>query len=86
MMVRRRVFEQAGGFFEGYGIGYFEDVDLCMTIARNGHKVYIDTDAQAWHYVGSSMKLVERPPLQFIEMILHTRHSNDFRWSEYDLY
>jgi GT2 family glycosyltransferase len=86
MMVRRRVFEQAGGFFEGYGIGYFEDVDLCFTIARNGHKVYIDTDAQAWHYVGSSMKLVERPPLQFNEMILHTRHSNDFRWSEYDLY
>lgn len=84
-MVRRRVFEQAGGFFEGYGTGYFEDVDLCMTIAKLGHKVFIDTDAQAYHYVGSSMKQVERPPMQFNEMILHTRHPNDFRWSEYDI-
>lgn len=85
-MVRRKVFEQSSGFFEGYGIGYFEDVDLCMTITKLGHKVFIDTDAQAYHYVGQSMRQVERPPLQFNEMILHTRHPNDFRWSEYEIY
>ena len=85
-MVRRKVFEQSSGFFEGYGIGYFEDVDLCMTITKLGHKVFIDTDAQAYHYVGQSMRQVERPPFQFNEMILHTRHPNDFRWSEYEIY
>jgi hypothetical protein len=84
-MVRRKVFEQAGGFFEGYGMGYFEDVDLCMTIAKLGHKVWIDTDAQAWHYVGQTMSKIERPPLQFNEMVLHTRHSADFRWSEFEM-
>jgi len=85
-IVRRKVFEQAGGFFEGYGTGYFEDVDLCMTIAKNGHKVFIDTDAQAYHYVGSSMRQVERPPLQYNEMLLHVRHPNDFRWSEFEIF
>jgi O-antigen biosynthesis protein len=85
-MVRRRIFEQAGGFFEGYGAGYFEDVELCFTIAKLGHKVFIDTDAQAYHYVGQTMKGEVMPPLQFNEMILHTRHPNDFRWSEYEMY
>jgi GT2 family glycosyltransferase len=64
-MVRRPVFEKAGGFFEGYGIGYFEDVDLCFTIAKLGYKVFIDTDAQAYHYVGQSMRQAQRPPIQF---------------------
>lgn len=85
-MVRRQVFDKAGGFFEGYGTGYFEDVDLCFMIAKLGMKVFIDTDAQAWHHVGQSMKQVERPPMQFNEMILHTRWAGAFRWSEYDLY
>jgi len=85
-MVRRSVFENARGFFEGYGTGYFEDVDLCMTIKQLGWKVFIDTDAQAWHYTGQSMKQVERLPMQYNEMILHTRHSNDFRWTEYEFY
>jgi GT2 family glycosyltransferase len=85
-MVRRGVFEKAGGFFEGYGTGYFEDVDLCFTIAKMGHKVFIDTDAQAWHYVGMSMRQVERPPMQFNEMILHVRHPGEFRWSEFEIY
>jgi len=84
-MVRRRVFEQAGGFYEGYQMGYYEDVDLCMTIAKNGHKVFIDTDAQAYHYGGQTMKNEERPPMQFNEMVLHTRHVNDFKWSEFEM-
>jgi GT2 family glycosyltransferase len=85
-MVRRSVFEKAGGFFEGYGTGYFEDVDLCFTIAKLKYKIFIDVDAQAIHYVGSSMRQVKRPPLQFNEMILHTRHPDGFSWSEYSMY
>lgn len=85
-MVRRSVFEKAGGFFEGYGTGYFEDVDLCFTIRDLGYKVFIDTDAQAYHYVGSSMMQVQRPPLSFNEGLLHVRHPNSFRWTDYEVY
>lgn len=85
-MARRTVFEKAGGFYEGYGVGYFEDVDLCFAIAKLGYKVFIDTDAQAHHYVGASMKQVERPPVTFNEMILHTRYPNSFRWTDYEIY
>ena len=85
-MIRRKVFEQSNGFFEGYGTGYFEDVDLCFTIAKMGYKVFIDVDAQAYHYVGQTMKQIERPPMQYNEMVLHTRFPNGFRWSEFEMY
>jgi GT2 family glycosyltransferase len=85
-MVRRSVFNQAGGFYEGYGTGYFEDVDLCFGIAKLGKKVYIDTDAQAWHYVGTSMMQVQRQPMQMNEMLLHTRFPNSFRWTDFEMY
>jgi GT2 family glycosyltransferase len=85
-MVRRKLFEKAGGFFLGYGKGYFEDVDLCFTLTEMGFKIFIDTDAQAIHYTNQTMKDETLPPLQFNEMILHTRHPNTFRWSEYGMY
>lgn len=84
-MVRRGAFENTGGFFEGYGTGYFEDVDLCFMIKKLWGSVFIDTDAQAFHYVGQSMKQVERPPMQFNEMILHTRWPGAFTWSEFEM-
>jgi GT2 family glycosyltransferase len=84
-MVRRKLFEKVGGFFEGYGKGYFEDVDLCFSLAQLGFKIFIDTEAQAVHYTNQTMKDMELPPLQFNEMILHVRHPNSFRWTECDI-
>ena len=53
-IVRRKVFSDTGGFFEGYGMGYYEDVDLCMEIRKLGYRVFIDTEATAIHYVGAT--------------------------------
>lgn len=78
-MVRRKIFNLAGGFFEGFGMGYFEDVDLCLEIRRLGHRVFIDTDATATHYVGSTFaKNKIQAPFEQNKMILRARKQNLF--------
>ena len=48
MLVRRNVFEQAGGFDEGYRNG-FEDVDLCLKIRKLDWKVVYQPQSVLYH-------------------------------------
>lgn len=76
-MVRRSVFLKAGGFFEGYGKGYFEDVDLCLTIRSMGHKIWIDTQATATHYTGATFIKKNQPAnMQVNRLILLQRRGS----------
>lgn len=76
-MVRRNVFIKAGGFFEGYGKGYFEDVDLNLTIRSLGFKVFIDAESIATHYTGATfIKRQEPVNMEFNKTILRSRKSN----------
>lgn len=73
-MVRRNVFLKSGGFFEGYGRGYFEDVDLCLTIRNMGFKVWVSTEATATHYTGATfIKKNEPVPMEVNRMLLIQR-------------
>jgi O-antigen biosynthesis protein len=54
LMVRKPLFIQAGGFFEGYGLGTFEDCDLCLSIRQMGYNIVIDTSTYAIHYTGAT--------------------------------
>lgn len=81
-MVRRNVFLRAGGFFEGYGMGYFEDVDLNLTIRTipNGlgsnYRVFVCADAQATHYTGATFIKRQQPTnMEVNRMILLQRKS-----------
>lgn len=76
-MARRDAFIRAGGFFEGYGLGYFEDVDLCLSVRQLEYTVWIETTATATHYTNMSMMKSEvRPNLNFSKMIFMQRNSN----------
>jgi GT2 family glycosyltransferase len=73
-LARREAFYQAGGFWEGYGLGYFEDVDLNTTLRENGWKIWIEADAVATHYTNQSMLKADRPvSMQQNEMIFIAR-------------
>jgi GT2 family glycosyltransferase/Flp pilus assembly protein TadD len=48
MLVRRTVFEQAGGFDEGYRNG-FEDVDLCLKIKKLAWKIVYQPKSVLYH-------------------------------------
>jgi GT2 family glycosyltransferase len=41
LAVRKQAYEQAGGFDEGFGIGGFEDDDLCLSLRERGWKLVI---------------------------------------------
>lgn len=76
-MVRRELFKRAGGFFEGYGLGYFEDVDLCLTLRQMGHRIFIDTNAVADHHTNSSMLKANQPiPMYQNKMLFQMRKGN----------
>ncbi len=57
MLVRREVFEQAGGFGECF-IHCGEDLDLCYRIRRAGWKVYFVPEARVVHLRGQSSRQV----------------------------
>jgi hypothetical protein len=53
LAIRRKVFEQIGGFDEGYFM-YYEDVELCRAILAAGWKIYFLPQARVYHRGGQS--------------------------------
>ncbi len=83
-IIRRHLFYRAHCFYEGYGKGTFEDVDLALTLRRMTVRIYIDTNAIGTHYVGATATMLKQPfPLAQNMMILQQRHLQDFVWDEW---
>jgi GT2 family glycosyltransferase len=54
MMVRKKFWLRNSGFFEGYGLGTYEDVDLCYAAAEAGYKVIVDIEAVGYHFTNAT--------------------------------
>lgn len=52
LMVRRELFMHLGGFDPEYSPGYYEDVDLCFSIRKEGRKVLYEPRSVAIHFEG----------------------------------
>ncbi len=52
-MMRRSVFEEVGGFDEGYFL-YLEDMDLCLQVHRKGYRNIYFPKAEIVHLFGGS--------------------------------
>jgi GT2 family glycosyltransferase len=55
MMVKRRAFEQVGGWDEGYFL-HVEDLDLCLSFTRAGWRIVFVPDAPVRHVKGASSR------------------------------
>ena len=55
LMVRRAVWQELGGFDEGFFPLWFEDVDFCRRAADRGHRLYYVPEAVARHRGGHSI-------------------------------
>jgi N-acetylglucosaminyl-diphospho-decaprenol L-rhamnosyltransferase len=56
MLVRRRAWEEVGGFDTAYFM-YLEDVDLCWRIGQAGWRVAFEPGAEVTHVQGASTRL-----------------------------
>lgn len=54
LLVRREAMEQIGGFDENFFM-YFEDVDLCLRLRKQGWKIYYNPDVSITHIGGASV-------------------------------
>jgi len=55
MLLRRSAFDEVGGFDGSYFM-YFEDMDLCLRLARAGWKIVLEPRAIVEHVVGGSTR------------------------------
>jgi GT2 family glycosyltransferase len=74
MLMRRNVFETAGGFCSRYFM-YAEDVDLCYRLHRQGYRVYFMSAVRVIHFGGASSRQVARSRFSTVMM-----HESAFRF------
>lgn len=89
LLVRRELWDKAGGFFEGYGIGTFEDIELCFAVRMFGQKVFVNTNAKGYHYTGATAEKKQvKYPLQQNALIFRTRwaQSGLYKWTDWEFF
>lgn len=84
LMTRRNIWQEVGGFFEGYGVGTWEDVDYCLTVRVLKYKIRYEPTAVGYHWVGASA--IENKvayPLNDNSQIFHYKFQGKLFWSEW---
>lgn len=84
MMVRRSGFVKAKGFNEEYGLGTYEDIDLCLVMRDLGYNIIVNTGATATHFVGATVeKYKVGYPMNINRLIFGQRWSNRLPYTEW---
>jgi GT2 family glycosyltransferase len=84
MMVRRSLFVQAGGFLEDYGMGTFEDVDLCMMSRELGLNVVTVPAAEAVHYTNATAEQLKLGfPMHINDSLFKARWGSKLIWWDF---
>jgi GT2 family glycosyltransferase len=86
LMVRRNLFRDLGRFFEGYGLGTFEDIDLCLAARDLGYNVIVEPKAKGVHYTAATSREYDMyHPLQTNKMIFMQRWQPKLMWTEWNI-
>jgi GT2 family glycosyltransferase len=87
ILVRRKAWQEAHGFFEGYGMGTYEDVELSLTFRQLGYTILYEPKASGHHYVGaSSLEYKIQFPLGVNRELFIQRNMGRFGWSDWARY
>jgi GT2 family glycosyltransferase len=73
LLVRRRAFNDVGGFDPAYGLAYFEDADLCLALADHGYRSAYEPDSKVTHVRG-------KPRAEVLQLALRNRALFERRW------
>lgn len=84
LMVRRSIWTELKGFLEDYGMGTYEDIDLCLKCREANHNVIVVPQARAIHYTGATAEKYQlNYPLSLNKMIFTQRWVGKLPWTEY---
>lgn len=84
LMIQRKIWIKAKGFFLGYGQGCYEDMDLCLTVRELGYNVVVRTDAVGVHYTGATAEKYQIPyPMEYNRMTFMQRWAHKLNYTEY---
>lgn len=84
LMTRRRLFVEAKGFLEDYGLGTYEEVDYELTLRQAGYKIIYEPRAVGYHYVAASA--IENKmsfPINQNYQLFRLRWNNKIPWTEW---
>ncbi len=73
LLVRRRAFNEVGGFDPAYGLAYFEDADLCLALAAHGYRSVYEPASSVTHLRG-------KPNAHLLNLALRNRALFERRW------
>jgi len=60
LLVRRRAFDDVGGFDAAYGLAYFEDADLALALAAHGYLSMYEPSSSVTHVRGTPSEALLR--------------------------
>lgn len=89
LTIRRELFSKVQGFDLIYGMGTWEDVDLCMKVRAAGHRIYVNTHATGYHYVGATQEKKQRGfPLHQNRLTFQSKWQSTglMAWTSFDLW
>jgi GT2 family glycosyltransferase len=87
LLISRELFKSIGGFYEGYGIGSWEDIDICTSVRAMGRKVWYEATAVGEHVAGgTAIKEHTSFPLQRNKSIFQGRWQSKIYWSDPERY
>jgi GT2 family glycosyltransferase/tetratricopeptide (TPR) repeat protein len=79
LAIRRTVLDEVGGFDESFGLGTFEDNDLCYRIRRAGYRLIISSRAFVHHHGSRTLRRISRTPWN----LLAANHKKfEAKWQE----
>ncbi len=56
VLMRKSVYEEVGGLDETFGVGNFEDDDLCIKVSRRGYAIMVDESTFIHHFGNQTFK------------------------------
>lgn len=82
-LIKRIVWNKIGGFYEGYGMGTWEDIDACLSARDLGYNVLVNPEAVGIHYTGATAEGYEIPyALDFNKLIFLQRWATRTNYTE----
>ena len=75
---RSSVFRSVGGFDPIYGLGYYEDVSLCLKVRQKGGRIWYESSTGGTHYTNAT---TEKNPTAFGNQFQQNAMTFRTRWA-----